>query len=310
MAATESIDPLAVSNPATCEVMTSRQLRGAGFSARRTLRLCGPDGPWRRLHPGVVLLRNAEPDRQQRLHAAIARFGPEAVITATDALRAHGMKCEPTPAIQLLVGQDCRRTPGEGLVCSRTSRLPEPVMVDGLPFAHPVRAALDLARLRQDPAQIRAALTLPLYWGICDRAGLEAELATGNQRGSAAVREVLGGLHDHEILAHGLAVRVLQATPLPPPSWNVLVCDRRGRPLGTADAWWDELGVAWQFRTAAAGFSHLALTATGIVLVRCSVAQLRNAPGEVARELHRAYAQAARTPRPKVLARHSLGEAA
>jgi hypothetical protein len=310
MAATESIDPLSVSNPATCEVMTFRQLRGAGFSARRASRLCGPDGPWRRLHPGVVLLRNAEPDRRQRLHAAIARFGPEAVITAADALRAYGMKCEPTPSIQLLVGQDCRRMPGEGLEYSRTSRLPEPVQVDGLPFAPPVRAALDLARLRQDPAQIRAALTLPLYWGICDRAALEAELTAGNQRGSAAVRAVLGGLHDHEILAHGLAVRVLRATPLPPPSWNVLVCDRRGRPLGTADAWWDELGVAWQFRTGAAGFSHLALTATGIVLVRCSVAQLRAAPGEVARELHRAYVQAARTPRPKVRALHSLGEAA
>lgn len=312
MAATESIDPLAVSNPATCEVMTSRQLRGAGFSARRTSRLCGPSGPWRRLHPGVVLLRNAEPDRRQLLHAAVARFGPGAVITAADALRAHGMKCEPTRSVQLLVPQDCRRMPGSELEYSRTSRLPEPALVDGLPFAPPVRAALDLARLRRDPGDIRAALTLPLYWGVCGRAELEAELAAGNQRGSAAVRAVLGGLHDHEILAHGLAVRVLRATPLPPPSWNVLVCDRRGRPIGAADAWWDELGLAWQFRNVApaGGFSHLALTASGIVLVRCTVAQLRAAPGAVARELHQAYTRASRTPRPKVRALHSLGEAA
>ncbi len=263
------------------------------------------------MHPGVVLLQNAEPDRQQRLHAAYARFGPGTVITAADALRAHGIKCELPPSIQLLVPQDCRRMAGDGVTYSRTSRLPEPTLVDGLPFAPPARAALDLARLRKDPAEIRSVLALPLYWGICDRAELEAELAAGNQRGSAAVREVLGGLREQEILAHGLAAQVLRATPLPPPMWNVLVRDRRGRPIGAADGWWDELGLAWQFRTAATGgFSHLALAATGIVLVRCTVTQLRNAPGEIRRELYRAYHQASRTPRPRVRAQRLLGEVA
>jgi hypothetical protein len=44
------------------------------------------------------------------------------------------------------------------------------------------------------------------------------------------------------------------------------------------------------------------LAATGIVLVRCTVRQLRQVPREVAQELARAFGEASRTPRPKVRA--------
>ena len=314
MTTTPRTDPLSVSNPENCNVMSLRQLRQAGVSSRRAARLCGPDGPWRRLHPGVVLLRNIEPTRHQLLHAAVARYGPEMVITGADALRAHGMKCALTKPIHLLVPTDCRITARDGIRSSRTARLPEPVMVDGLPFAPPARAALDLARLERDAAEINYLLTLPLYWGACDKAGLQAELEAGNQRGSAAVRAALSRLNEHESYAHGLATGVLQMTKLPPPQWNVTVCDLRGRRIGEADAWWDEVGLAWQYRPSSVqpsgGFSHLALTATGIILVRCAVGQLQRAPHEVAGELHRAYARAIRTPRPKVRGVRAIGNAA
>src|SRR5436305_6047693 len=189
MTATQRTDPLSLSNPGTCEVMNLDQLRRAGVSDRRTRRLCGPGGPWRRLHPGVVLLRNSAPTRQQLLHAVVARYGPQVVITGTDALRAHGVKCPADDEIRLLVPGHCRVTTCEGVSTARTARMPAPVMVDGLPFAPPPRAALDLARSESDPARIRHLLTLPLYWGLCDRAELLAELAAGPQRGSAAVRK-------------------------------------------------------------------------------------------------------------------------
>jgi hypothetical protein len=315
MTATQRTDPLALGNPDTCEVMNLEQLRRAGVSDRRTRRLCGPGGPWRRLHPGVVLLRNTTPTRQHLLHAAIVRYGSKVVITGADALRAHGVKCPAGGEIEVLVPDYCRVTARSGIRASRTSRLPDPVLVDGLPFAPPARAALDLARAESDPARIRQLLTLPLYWGLCDRQRLLAELEAGPQRGSSAVRKVLRRLDDGPIRAHGLATRVLDTALLPPPSWDVTICDRRGRRIGEADAWWDEIGLAWQYRCGpgpSGGFSHLALAATGIVLVRCTVHQLRKVPRDVATELVQAYGDASRTPRPRVraLALPSIGDAA
>ncbi|MGW5723236.1 hypothetical protein ACWEVP_44195 [Amycolatopsis sp. NPDC003865] len=284
--------------------MNLEQLRKAGISDRRTRRLCGPGGPWRRLHPGVVLLRNSTPTRQQRLHAALVRYGPGVVITGADALRAHGVQCPADGEIRLLVPVHCRMAPCEGVSAARTARLPEPAVVDGLPFAPPSRAALDLARAEPDPARIRHLLTLPLYWGLCDRQELLTELAEGPQRGTACVRKVLRELDEGPIQAHGLAAQVMDMARLPQPTWDVTICDRRGRRIGEADAWWDELGLAWQYRCGpgTGGFSHLALAATGIVLVRCTVRQLKQVPAEVAQELAHAYADASRTPRPKVRA--------
>ncbi|MDQ7805554.1 hypothetical protein Q5425_17545 [Amycolatopsis sp. A133] len=295
--------------------MNLEQLRRAGVSDRRTRRLCGPGGPWRRLHPGVVLLRNAAPTRQQLLHAALARYGPGVVITGADALQAHGVKCPASSDIRLLVPTHCRVVACEGVRLARTARLPAPVVVDGLPFAPPARATLDLARSESDPARLRHWLTLPLYWGLCDRQELLTELDAGPQRGTAAVRRVLRELDERSIQAHGLAARVLDLSHLPPPSWDMTICDRRGRRLGDADAWWDELGLAWQYRCTpgpGGGFSHLALAATGIILVRCTVRQLRQVPQEVAQELARAFAEASRTPRPRVRAIPTtpLGDAA
>ncbi|MEV6880019.1 hypothetical protein [Amycolatopsis sp. NPDC051128] len=295
--------------------MNLEQLRRAGVSDRRTRRLCGPGGPWRRLHPGVVLLRNTAPTRQQLLHAALVRYGPRVVITGADALLAHGVKCPPAGEIQLLVPEHCRVGACQGVRAARTARMPDPVLVDGLPFAPPARATLDLARTEPDPARIRHLLTLPLYWGLCDRQELLTELGSGSQRGTAAVRKVLRELDEGPIQAHGLATRVLEMARLPPPAWDVTICDRRGRRIGEADAWWDEIGLAWQYRCGpgpGGGFSHLALAATGIVLVRCTVRQLRNVAREVAGELALAFDEASRTPRPRVRAvpMRSIGDAA
>ncbi|GAA4546692.1 hypothetical protein [Amycolatopsis samaneae] len=303
MTTTHRADILALSDHAGSGVVSTKQLRSAGVSARRTARLSGPGGPWRRLHPGVFLLHNTAPTRRQMLHAAIARFGDDVVITGTDALRAHGINYRLTNEIQLLVSTQ-RRLTAPGIVTHRTARLPDPVLLDGLPFAPASRAALDLARQEPDPGKMAYLLTLPLHWGLCDKADLMAELDAGNQRGSAAVRAALRGISEQEAFAQGWAAMVLDVAPLPPPSWNVTVCDLRGRRIGTADAWWDEVGLAWRYRAGTAqpddGFSHLALTATGIVLVRCTLRQLQERSREVAAELVRGFAQAARTPRPKV----------
>lgn len=313
MTTTTGADLVALRSSNQSGIITSRELREAGVTARRADKLCGPGGPWRRLLPGVILLHDTAPTRLQLLQAAAARFGPQLAVTGADALRAHGVDCAVTKEIHLLV-PEYKRAPAEpGMLPRRTSRMPTPTWIDGVPYAPPARAALDLARTQLDPARIDELISLPLYWGLCTVDELRDELEAGNQRGSAAVRAVLRKVNPEETYAHGLAKKVLECCALPQPAWNVTICDRRGRPIGAADAWWDEVGLAWQFRTPkqeAAKFHRLALTATGTVLVRCTIDQLRNMPLEVSSELVRAFTEATRTPRPKVRTRGRIDIAA
>jgi hypothetical protein len=300
-------DTTALTSVATDGVITAARLRAAGLSPGSIAARCRPGGPWQRLRPGVILLGAGAPTRKQILRGAVAWLGHEAVITGVDALRAHGAEL-PTPrSVHLLVAAQRRVMPDEHMILQRTTRLPTPAHRDGLPFAPPARAALDEARREPDPERLHQLLNLPLYWGLCTPAQLKAELDAGNQRGSSAVREVLRHLEfGCETFAHGMARRLLKEVPLPPPSWNITVCDRHGRPIGVADAWWDEIGLAWQFGAphndrSKPRMNHLALTAAGVSVVRCTTDQLRDQLGLVARELVGAFSEAARRARPKVL---------
>lgn len=299
-------------------IATVSALRAAGVSASMIARRCRPGGPWRRLQPGVVMLSPGTATRRQLQRAAVALAGPEAVISGADALRAHGVNLPAPRSIRLLVSNQRRLLPREFVIVERTTRMPAPVVRGGLPFAPPVRAAVDAARTASDPVWLRSALALTVHHGLCTREELHAELAEGNQRGSAAVRVALG--HFESALAtvlHSRAHRLLRDAPLPAPRWNVTVCDRRRRPIGYADAWWDEVGVAWQLdaggpRRPVHPKGHLAMMAAGVIVVRTPSDVLDDAIGgelaraEVIRTLTSAFLSAARRPRPPLEGRCAL----
>lgn len=228
MTTTTSTDSLAFGDLVSHGVLHRRHLRVAGISDRRAAQLSGPGGPWRQVYSGVYLVHDKPPSREELLHAAVARYGRGTIITGTDALCAHGISHPRTPEIHLLVPHNRRPSNEPSVITYRTARMPKAIQIDGLPYTSAARAALDLARRENDPDEIARLVSLPLYWGLADRAELTTELNTGNQRGSAAVRTVLRNLDDQETFAHGQALRVLQRTPLPTPQWNVAVCDRRG----------------------------------------------------------------------------------
>ncbi|WP_246257494.1 hypothetical protein [Amycolatopsis anabasis] len=267
---------------------------------------CRPDGPWRRLLPGVILLSGGEPTRRQQLRAAIARAGPESVITGIDALCAYGMSMPLPPRVRLLVPSSRRMQTQEFLVLERTSRVPQPVFLEGLPFAPPTRATLDVARQAHDPDVLRRLVTLPVYYGLCTAEQLRAELDAGSQRGSAAVRALLrhlGSMGDTYV--QGLARRLVKRAPLPAPEWNVTVRDIRGRPIGHVDAWWHDVAVGWQFGAQGCPetepkMTHLALTAAGVILVRTRPERLHEEPEAVIRELTSAFGEGTRRPRPRI----------
>lgn len=267
---------------------------------------CRPGGPWRRLLPGVVMLNDGEPTRRQRLRAAACYAGAGAVVSGVDALRAHGLRLASAERVHVLVPLRRRVLSQDFVTLERTSRVPEPVFRHGIPFAPPARATIDVARREPEPDRLRRLLALPVYYGLCTAADLRRELDAGNQRGTAAVREMLRNLGTMgRTYLQGVARELLEYVPLPAPVWDVTICDVHGRPIGVIDAWWDEVALGWQF----GGIPHhgpkmnqLALTAAGVTLVQTSPDDLRADAHRVARELTSAFATAAKRQRPRVQA--------
>lgn len=283
-------------------VLTTAELRAHGMSDGTIARRCRPGGPWRRLLPGVVLLGTGEPTRRQLVRALARYLGREAVVTGGDALFAHGLSLPRSPAVHVLVPKGRRMLSPTFALVERTTRPPDPVIVDGMSFAPATRAALDAARREPDPARLRDLLSLPIYYGLTTGTELRTELDAGSQRGSAAVRSALRSLeHDRETYVHGWARALLHDGPLPAPRWDVTVCDRRGRQIGTVDAWWDEVGMGWQFHPPGnAHLGHLALTAAGVTVVRTDPDRLTTDRRGVLTELAKAFRIAANHNRPAV----------
>ncbi|MTD59418.1 hypothetical protein GKO32_36360 [Amycolatopsis sp. RM579] len=239
--------------------------------------------------------------------------GAGSIVTGVDALRAQGIRVPPPRHVHTLVPIHRRVHSQDFVRLERTSRLPDPFWDEGIAFAPPARATIDIARRETAPERLRRLLGLPIYYGLCTSDDLRAELDAGNQRGTASVRDMLRSLSRFtgETYLQGLARGLLESVPLPPPVWNVTICDALGRPIGVVDAWWDEVALGWQLGVDAWGRSgpkmnHLALTAADVILVRTTPDQLRAEGGSVARQLASAFAHAAKRRRPRVRALGSV----
>ncbi|MGH3435612.1 MAG: hypothetical protein ACRDRN_04015, partial [Sciscionella sp.] len=243
-------------------VISVSDLRAAGVS-RFAIDIRCRRGSWQQPLPGVVLLRGQPPTRGQLLRAAALYAGAGAMITGIDALAAAGLAPGGTDAIHLLVPARRRRANPGFLRFERTTRPPEPVHIDGIPFAPAIRAALDAARHISDRHALVMLLAPLICRGTCGINQLREELAAGSQRGSATVRGVLTELDPPpRSLTEQRAERIVAASGLPKPRWRVPLRDRHGRLLCAVGAWWDGVGLAWDFDDDRQG-RHDALPAPG-----------------------------------------------
>lgn len=296
-------------------VVRVRDLEGVGLRRSTIAHRCRPGGPWRSLLPGVVLLHNAAPTRDDRRAAALLHCGTGAVMTGLDALELHGMRRAPSPhgPVHVLVPADRRRA-GHGVaLVERTERLPaaEP---GRWPLAPPHRAVLDFARRCRDRDQVRSALAEAVQRRRCSPAELVEELRDGSRRGSALPREVLREVSDGiRSVAEAKARALLLETTLPRPLWNPTLVDAvTGAFIAVPDAWFDEVGLAWEIdshefhldpedhaRTLA---RRVAMTARGIAVVPHTPGRIMNEWPTVHDELQGNLQHAALRPRPAVIA--------
>jgi hypothetical protein len=281
-------------------VISIARLREAGVSNHALSARCRPSGPWQRVLPGVVLLSSAPPTRRQQLRAALEYAGPEAVITGVDAMRAANIDVPERDDVLMLVPSWRRLSSRAYLTVERTTRPPEPVWPAELPMAPLVRATLDAARRVRDHGELKALLLAPVNAGACTIAALQTELATGSQRGSAAVRAMLAEeAHTVVSMTVGMARRVIRDAQLPAPRWQVRLHDQSGNYLGVADAWWEEVNLAWDIggKQRISAPSAPALAGAGMTLLQTDPKHLHTDPDAVTTSLLTAFIDAAANKR-------------
>ena len=294
-------------------VVRVAELERLGLRRSTIAHRCRPGGPWQSLCPGVVLLHNAPPVRDDRRLGGLLHAGPGAVITGLDALELHGMRRIPRPSgpVPVLVAPQ-RRVVGHGLVVvERTTRLPAAQRSARWPVAPLPRALWDFARDVRDRDQIRSAVAEGVQRRLCTPADLAAELAAGNQRYVTLPRAVLEEISDGvRSVAEAKARQLVLHSALPRPLWNPTLVDARtGRFIAVPDAWFDEVGLAWEIDSKEWHLSpddyeqtlarRVHMTAEGIWVVSHTPAQV---DAGALMDLTRNLEQAGRRPRPAIRA--------
>jgi hypothetical protein len=296
-------------------VIRARELVELGVLETTVYRRCRDGGPWQRLAPGIVLMATGHPTPDQLVTAALMHGGPECMITGLYACHRYGVRRGPQlpPTLHLLVPHARQVRNTELMHVERTKRLPAPIVRDGVPLAPPARAVVDAARRLRSRREITELISDAVQRRLCTVAQLSIELSEGGRRGSSTPRRVLQDVSAGVLsAAEADAKRLWQRSGLPEPWWNARVHDVDGRLLGIADAWWDDVCLAWEINS----FEwHLApedyareqekrarFAAAGINVLPTLPRRMRAHSSEVLEELRKAYNSAAARHRPDVRA--------
>ncbi|MFJ6831852.1 hypothetical protein [Streptomyces sp. NPDC091209] len=263
------------SSPVRNRVVTAAELRGHGVTTADANERCRPGGPWQRILPGVFLLRPGPPTPEERLQAALLyaartvagipaqpgseeprapRPHPDALITGLAALALHGFAAAPPllslDTIDVLVPR-LRRLRSTGCVrIVRTTVLPEPVFVAGVPVAAVPRALADAAAELTDAAAVRELLTEAVRRGRCEPRAVVEELTAARLLGRPHLVDAVDALvAEGRAIAENRLYRMVLEHGLPDPVWNVDLRLPGGPYLGSLDAYWPEQAVAVELRT-------------------------------------------------------------
>ncbi|MER6180728.1 MULTISPECIES: hypothetical protein [unclassified Streptomyces] len=258
-------------------VMTAAQLRSHGVSSSETNEQCRPGGPWQQLLPGVILLHPGPPTSEERLHAVLmytAKERPagvpaqpgaeqphaptyaEAMLTGLAALTLHGFTSAPplmsqdkldvlVPRLRRLRSTGCARI-------VRTTSLPAPQLVTGLPVAPVPRALADAVAELSDAGVVRRLLTEAVRGGHCEPAAVVRELNNAKLLSRPHVVDAVDSLlAEGRSIAEDRLYRMVREHGLPDPVWNVDLRLPGGPHLGGLDAYWPEQAVAVELDTRA-----------------------------------------------------------
>lgn len=212
-------------------VRRDQALRG-GLTRSALRHRLRPGGPWQVVLPGVYAAFSGELLPRQRLRAAVLWARPEAMLGAATAAVAHRLRAAPRCAhVHLLVAATSKRASTSFVAVERTSRLPSPVWIEGLPTAPLARAVLDTCRHLRDLADVRALIAESVQRRGVPIARLGDELRAGRSLGTRLVRQVLVeiGAGVRSVAEAQFRRLVLGSRVLPAPRFNCSLYDASGR---------------------------------------------------------------------------------
>jgi hypothetical protein len=289
------------------------QLLELGLS-RHVIRTRILRGPWRLVLPRVVCRDARALDARQRLVAAILMAGADSVIGSWSAAAWHGLRAV-TDQRQVVVTVPAERfVRSHAFVVVRRTRRPDPgvVRTPALAVVSCPRAVADAAR-ELGPRVARALVIEAVQQRRVTIAELRHELEAGPRQGSFALRHALAEAEQHawSVPEADLAALVRTSTVLPPMWANPSL--RAGEvQLHTPDGWFDDVGLAVQVHSRQYHAGELDWEKTvsgdgvfaehGIPLVAVTPRQISSQPAAVLARIERAYVQAAKRPRPPVVA--------
>lgn len=232
-------------------IVRTAELQAIGLKNGQIAYLTRTGGGWTRVYPGVYATFTGELTRTQKIRAAMAYAGRGAVLTGYWALDRRGIKALPSDQpIHLLIPHDASRQSQQGLRIERTTRMPEPDLIDGIRVASTARAAIDAARHCTDTDAVRHLIGVVIRLRRATVQDLTDELVAGPVRGSAKAREALGGAARGVRGAEEARLRArMLAVGLPEPQWNVHLYDREGNWVAYVDGFLE--GVAFEMQTRA-----------------------------------------------------------
>src|SRR5690606_3845576 len=204
-----------------------------------------------------------------------------------------------------------RRVRSTGYVLvERTVRMPTGRSIGEIPVAPVMRASLDAARRIRAETPVANLLFEAVQRGGCTPAALSAELDLGNSRGSAIPRQVLKKITPLRSVAELNAKQLAESCSRPPTHWNPKLYTSDGHYIATPDAWWDDVGLAWEIDSVDFHYSRDAYGRTvrrnsrygqaGVPVVQTLPSQMSSNPVGVERELEAAYQAASERGRADV----------
>ena len=295
------------------QVISRRQALACGLTRAALEHRIRPDGPWRRLLPGVYMAQTGEPTVTQKEMAALLHAGPESVLTGPAALWALGISNEEPATFDVLVPTSRRPASVAFVVIHRTARMPDVVIPRGRrSYAAAPRALADTARRMTDLREVRALIAGAIQRRACPLGALVFELGEGGRQHSALLRQVLDEASEGiRSVAEGELRDLIERAGLPMPVFNPRLCTADGVFIASPDAWWADAGVAAEIDSRERHLSpadweetmrrHDAMIRHGILLLHFSPAQVRREPTVVAATITDALnAGRAREPLPVI----------
>jgi hypothetical protein len=296
-------------------VISRQQALESGLSRDALAHRTRPDGPWRRLLPGIYLAQTGTPTGPQREMAALLHGGPGSVLTGSAALRGLGLAVPEPRRIDVLV--PAARRPGSlaFVTVHRTARMPQRVIREGRrSYALAPRAFADAARFLDDLSEVRALIAGAVQRGDCPLGALVRELREGPTRHSARLRQVLAEATDGiRSITEGEFLDLIKRARLPLPMFNARLYAADGAFIAAVDAWWPKAGVAaevdskeWHLKPVdweRTMRRHARMTSYGILVLHFPPGQIRTSPATVVATITDTLRAGRARPLPPVSAR-------